>query len=462
MNPILLPLALWAALTSKNTGDPQFERDPFLGTQVFVTEMRNQAEGTSQKSTFEGIARRMPPKYRLLFLAQSCEGKPFKLSELVPSIEERRILTDGRLDDLQFPGVPNESFCKKVGPQDVLDPNAMNLNDAVKMYLGDVKNQKKCSVAGFEKWNDKRLVSNGVGENPRSKIGIFNQKPGLKMVLRLTGQGSSTSLIENGSGQLSYEVNGKKFSLPVEMEERGGVRPFMCKDFPPFKMILPDKGKSPLFAGADRDMKVVTHCKKNARPIGLREIYREYAVYRILEASGLVHFQTQLVEMEYLKKDGTLLTKGPAILIENQKDAFDRMTDKEGRLRDPYFAGDLALEAAEDLASNHDWYKGHNSRDLAGFWKEAIWVAYDFDLTDLVQLGKADSQVGAYMKNVSASQFASSRDGQEIIRRFVQNREAMLLAVYESPMSSDDQYSFEMYVRAKVDAYEKLMKKANN
>lgn len=438
------------------------EIDPYIDDSVFIEGMKSQATNGKDRSTYITIAKKMPARYRLLFLTWSCEGKPFKLSDFVPAVEERRILTEGWVDDVGFPGKANEELCKRLNEQNVLDPNVVNLNDAVRTYLSSAKNQAKCSVAGFEKWNQKRIERKAL-EGRRSKIDIFNQVPGFKMKIQLSKEGAQDSLISDGKGTLSYETTeGVKHEIPVSMEARGGIRANWCKDFPPFKMLLPKDDKSPLFKGADRDMKVVTQCHRNTSQDDLRKVYREYAVYRILEASGLVHFKAQLIEMEYLKADGSVLEKGPAIFIENQKDAFDRMTDKQGNLKSQYLAGDLALAGAEDLVQNPDWSKGHNTRDISGGKGENLWVAYDFDLTNLVTTGSGQTgllQGGGWNVENYKKGMTTSPEGRKVAESFVANLDRMLEAVSSAPISDADKKSFTEYLQAKVASYGKILEK---
>lgn len=449
---LLVTLALSASAQNR----PDVGIDPFLDPKVFTENLEAQTDDRRLKNTYGMIGSKMTPGYRLLFLVWSCEGKPFRLSQFVRSVEERRILTGNRADDVEFPGKANAELCKRLSEQNALDPNVVNLNEAVTTYLSSANNQATCSVTGFEKWNERRIK----GKNPfgeRSDIEIFNQPAGIKMKIRLDENGDQNSLVKNGKGKLSYSLHGENFEIPIELQQRGGIRASWCKDFPPFKMLLPKDDKSPLFKGADRDMKVVTHCHLDPSKQQLEKIYREYTIYRVLEASGLVHFKTQLIDMNYVRADGTQIARGPAIFIENQKDAFERMTKKDGKLHKDLIQGNaLALSVAEDLVQNADWSKGHNTRDIDPSDNE-LWVAYDFDLTRLAQGEKTSAKIGRDLSGWKFN-FVDTKNPElpKIAKILVSHENNILKAIEDSPLSESDRQVFKKYILKKLSRYKRV------
>ncbi|MBL7717155.1 MAG: hypothetical protein JNL01_16950 [Bdellovibrionales bacterium] len=390
------------------------------------------------------LAGKMTDGHRLLFQAKSCEGKPFRLSDIVPSEVERKVLTDGPAD-LVLQGDADDPICKELKEKIVFDPAVTQLNDIVKVYLSSANNQKRCNLNHFVNWHQNGSKFTNV--HSHSKIKLFQQPSGMEMTLRLN-DGST----QRGKGLLTFHFDGKAQSVPVDLEGRGGIRARWCSDFPPFKMILPKEDKTELFKSADRDMKVVTHCQKNPGDKEVQMINREYTVYKILEASGLAHFKTQLVQMKYQNANGEPFDQGPAILIENQKNAFDRMTKKDGSLKEGIVGTSREeLNVAEDLVQNTDWSPGHNTRDVDPGANQ-LWVPYDFDLTKLVGHQWAEGKIPDTSASVRYGKETSSA-----IKTMVSNEANMLAAIADSPMTDSDKDKFTQYIKAKVESYRKLI-----
>jgi hypothetical protein len=182
-------------------------------------------------------------------------------------------------------------------------------------------------------------------------------------------------------GLIRYESGGTLHEMPVDFEPRGESRKLVCKEFPPFKVILPKGGaaKGPLFKGLDRDLKFVTPCKWPLDAEWLDRMRGEYALYRLLEASGLPGFATRMVEVTYRDARGSVLGVAPGFFIENLKDLGARISPKH----DPH----AVLALSEALTTNHDINPDvdKNVRRLKDRQGETTaFVPFDFDLANLL------------------------------------------------------------------------------
>ncbi len=191
-------------------------------------------------------------------------------------------------------------------------------------------------------------------------------------------------------GTLQYGIGSDSGSLAVKLRTRGIFRLKTCS-FPPIRLDLPShKVDGTPFAGEDR-LKLVTHCQRDR--LSERNLLREYALYRVLNAVTDTSFRVRLAHVTYVDsaRHDTIIRYG--FLIESDTALATRIAATPVRANNVY---DPVIEASymtlvavfQYLIGNNDWsvWGRHN---MAVFQKTAaprplLAVPYDFDFSGAV------------------------------------------------------------------------------
>jgi len=189
---------------------------------------------------------------------------------------------------------------------------------------------------------------------------------------------------------LRYGTAADTGTIDVKLRTRGIFRLRTC-GFPPIRLDLPGKKVADTpFAGEDK-LKLVTHCQGDRSYE--RNLLREYALYRVLNALTDTSFRVRLAHMTYIDsarhdtvaRYGFLIESDTALakrIVADQihsNNVYDPMTD-------PSYMTLVAV--FQYLIGNTDWsvWKRHN---IAIFQPVAqprplIAVPYDFDFSGAV------------------------------------------------------------------------------
>lgn len=167
--------------------------------------------------------------------------------------------------------------------------------------------------------------------------------------------------------------------------------------FPPLRVVLPQRTASGLFEG-QRSLKLVTHCRS---PESFQQhVLLEYAAYRLLNVLTPASLKVRLADIDYRFPDGKLFTRRFGFFIEDWDDAARRTGHSRPRVGDAILASQLSPSDAARAAlfqymiGNLDWSMRagppgegccHNfrlfSRPGAGGF---VPIPYDFDYSGLV------------------------------------------------------------------------------
>jgi hypothetical protein len=279
------------------------------------------------------------------------------------------------------------------------------------------------------------------GSSKRSPIPLFSQPPGFE--IELIGYFPDGV----GPGKLRYAFNGEVESIDATFVPRGVHRREVCPDFPPFKIELNRINKGKLFKNSDRDLKFVTHCKHPPTDEANENIIQEYALYRVLEASGLSGFLTQLVTVTYRNQLGMVVAeKVPGFFIENQRDANERLFGKSPATQREFKSNPGEYQIAEVLVQNQDHDPGHNTRVIASpkAPDEKLTLPYDFDQSNLINPTYWKNE-GVNWDDVASLGSIVASHGEEAkaaLRKVLSNKVKMLAAVSLSGMKAENKQKF--------------------
>ncbi|NVJ85369.1 MAG: hypothetical protein HWE15_03640 [Algoriphagus sp.] len=178
--------------------------------------------------------------------------------------------------------------------------------------------------------------------------------------------------------------------IPVELRVRGNFRLTNCY-YPPLRMKIKKKNREGTVFEENKSLKVVFPCSraKNAESY----VAKEFMAYQIFEAVSEYTFDTRMIRITFINEDDK---KGEELellgfLLEDDDDVADRFDGEilEGKK----ILGSLM----EDLPSvRHDYFQmligntdfsslfRHNSKILLLPEERLIPLAYDFDMTGLV------------------------------------------------------------------------------
>lgn len=192
---------------------------------------------------------------------------------------------------------------------------------------------------------------------------------------------------------MSFWHENKWNDLEVSLRARGNFRRSKCY-FPPIKMkIKKSKAEGSLFEG-NKNLKLVVPCllqeEKNDN------IVQEFIAYKLYEKISPYHFQTRMVDIEFLeiKRNKKIVHKLKGFLIEDDKRVADRF---EGKSFERY----IHPKAMDDLTSiknsmfqfmigNTDFSVAYQHNGKLLYIDKTIYpLPYDFDLCGLVDASYA-------------------------------------------------------------------------
>ncbi|MDA8762681.1 hypothetical protein N9M92_00470 [Flavobacteriaceae bacterium] len=192
---------------------------------------------------------------------------------------------------------------------------------------------------------------------------------------------------------MSFWNDNKWNDLEVSLRARGNFRRSKCY-FPPIKMkIKKSKAEGSLFEG-NKNLKLVVPCliqdEKNDN------IVQEFIAYKLYEKISPFHFQTRMVEIEFveIKKNKTIVHNLKGFLIEDDKRVADRF---EGKSFERY----IHPKAMDDMTSiqntmfqfmigNTDFSVAYQHNGKLLYVDKKIYpLPYDFDLCGMVDASYA-------------------------------------------------------------------------
>lgn len=190
-------------------------------------------------------------------------------------------------------------------------------------------------------------------------------------------------------------------TFPFEIRTRGNFRLANCY-YPPMRIKLKkDEAKGTIFQG-NRSLKLVLPCSKSKFADSF--LGKEYLAYQLFEQVTPYTFDTRLVKVEFTNLDDkkaepvTLL----GILIEDDDEVAKRFDGEILTKKIPPSIMEDSATVRHDLfqmmIGNTDWsglYQ-HNQKAMVIGEKTIIPLAYDFDMTGLVNppYGQVNSAVG--------------------------------------------------------------------
>ena len=224
---------------------------------------------------------------------------------------------------------------------------------------------------------------------------LFNDQIPLKIKLSYSNDviRSETDDTTYVKTNMSFWHDDKWNDLEVSLRARGNFRRSKCY-FPPIKMkIKKSKAEGTLFEG-NKNLKLVVPCllqkEKNDN------IIQEFIAYKLYEKISPFHFQTRIVEIEFveIKKRKTVMHQLKGFLIEDDKRVADRF---EGKSFERY----IHPKAMDDVTSiqnsmfqfmigNTDFSVAYQHNGKLLYANKKIYpLPYDFDLCGLVDASYA-------------------------------------------------------------------------
>ena len=178
-------------------------------------------------------------------------------------------------------------------------------------------------------------------------------------------------------------------SVKVELRTRGIFRLKNCT-FPPLRIDLPTgKVANTVFAGQDK-LKLVTHCRGDR--LYERNLLKEYALYRVLNAVTDTSFRARLVHMTYIDTTRADTVVRYGILIESDDELGHRLgaavVDQHrvhDAVTDPAYMTLVALY--QYLIGNTDWsvWGQHNIQVFSDTATHKLFaIPYDYDFSGTV------------------------------------------------------------------------------
>jgi hypothetical protein len=249
-------------------------------------------------------------------------------------------------------------------------------------------------------------------------------------------------------------------TLPVNLSVRGITRRKVetCS-FPPLRVEFTQKpGPSSIFKGQKR-LKLVTHCRRTED--FQQYVLLEYAAYRLYRALTPDSFNVRLAKIDYIAKDGKVLTTRLGFFIEDVDDVAKR--NGQERLRGVRKISASQLDAAaaaryavfEYMISNLDWAMTaspagqdccHNARLMAsegatGASTGLIPVPYDFDYAGLVNAPYAVPPNGINVANVKVRRYrgfcAHNEEAKAFLAQISTRRDSLMAILNETPQLDD-------------------------
>jgi len=189
--------------------------------------------------------------------------------------------------------------------------------------------------------------------------------------------------------RLRFTSGADSASVKVELRTRGIFRLKNCS-FPPLRIDLPTgKVVNTVFAGQDK-LKLVTHCRGDR--LYERNLLKEYALYRVLNAVTDTSFRARLVHMTYIDTTRADTVVRYGILVESDRELEQRLkaavVDQHrvhDAVTDPAYMTLVAL--FQYLIGNTDWsvWGQHNIQVFSDSATNKLFaVPYDWDFSGAI------------------------------------------------------------------------------
>jgi len=225
-------------------------------------------------------------------------------------------------------------------------------------------------------------------------------------ILDITLQGPLSKVIDDSveRREQAFSLSDGDVGIEVGVRMRGKSRAVHCR-FPPLRLnFSAAEGSGSIFAGQDK-LKLVTHCKSSAEYE--RNVFEEYAAYRIMNLLSDISFRARLLRIRYVDTDRpsaeTFVRYGFVI---EPDDAFASRHDGEV-LKTPHVTRTMLdprhsalVYVFQFLIGNTDWslvrpldddYCCHNGK-LFSIAERNHYLPYDFDMSGLVDARYARPQ----------------------------------------------------------------------
>ena len=237
------------------------------------------------------------------------------------------------------------------------------------------------------------FASLGTFAQEKEKDRLFDsQEPlALKMNTSIKDLKSQTNETTFISQEISVQNQaGEWEAFPFEIRTRGNFRLDNCF-YPPTRIKLEkETAKGTIFQGSRR-LKLVLPCSRGKNADSF--VGKEYVAYKMYDLVGKYTFQTRLVKVTFTNLDDK---KGESVellgfVIEDDDDAAERFDGEilDGTKIPPQIMQDTATvihDFYQMMIGNTDWsglYQ-HNEKVMKLDEKTVVPIAYDFDMTGLV------------------------------------------------------------------------------
>lgn len=276
-------------------------------------------------------------------------------------------------------------------------------------------------------------------EEIRARDTLYTVDEPLKMRLeadwRAVFRNKDPDVNEAHPGQLVVANGPKLDTIAVSFRTRGNFRLKECA-IPPV-MILFDQGGRPgtHFAG-QRRLKLVTHCRDNARYEQNNHVeYLIYKLYNLLTEQG---FGARRIEATWVDTGRNTESVKPAFIIEEERHLAERL---EGVLDGAPIGYDESQQLATTrlglfqlMLGNTDWSQpGQHNIVMLRTANEYIPMPYDFDWSGLVNAPYAKPDPSLNLRNVRERQYRGPCVPQGVfvqaLGEILQKQDAMLAEV---------------------------------
>lgn len=246
------------------------------------------------------------------------------------------------------------------------------------------------------------------------------------------------------------DSSGKPVTVPIEIAPRGHyrLRADVC-NFPPIRLIFPEKGLKGTPLAGQKALKLGTHCQRSDKEYAEYSV-REHAAYEVLNMLTDISFKSRLATVTYVpvgeEKDS--ITK-IGLLIEDESDMSKRNGMRIATIRGGSFAdmdpGQMTIMSVfAYFLGNTDWslWSLHNVRMMLSPDGRYVPVPYDFDWSGVVyaRYAKPDPRLG--IKTVQDRLYrgpcVTAADLAPVFAKFNENRAAIAALYARLPL--DDGY----------------------
>lgn len=257
------------------------------------------------------------------------------------------------------------------------------------------------------------------------------------------------------------DSSGKPVTVPIEIAPRGHyrLRADVC-NFPPIRLIFPEKGLKGTPLAGQKALKLGTHCQRSDKEYAEYSV-REHAAYEVLNMLTDISFKSRLATVTYVpvgeEKDS--VTK-IGLLIEDESDMSKRNGMRIATIRGGSFAdmdpGQMTIMSVfAYFLGNTDWslWSLHNVRMMLSPDGRYVPVPYDFDWSGVVyaRYAKPDSRLG--IKTVQDRLYrgpcVTAADLAPVFAKFNENRAAIAALYARLPLD-------EGYRRRAADYYKEF------